>query len=406
MRLSTQTFFQNSSTAIIDINSQVQRLQQQISSGERLLTAADDPVAAARILQLESELGKSDQYKRNIDLAEGRLQLMEGSVAGVEDIIQRVRELVIQSGNGALTNNERTQIATEIEERTKQLVDLTNTRDSGGDYIFGGFNVDAPAFAENASGFDYQGDEGVRLVQIANSSYVAISESGERLFSDIPVARNEVAATAVGSNLGGVVITSAEVTDQAAFDAVFPEDFVVTFNDLNNIAPAAPNYTITRRSDGAAVATDVVYDAASGITFSGFTLELDGVPQQGDQFVVQSTNTSDMLTTVQRIARDMATFNNSTDRDAFIADALNDLDSVFDTLSQGRSRIGARLNTIESTRNTLEITDVNNQATLSSIRDLDYNEAISQLSFQSFVLEAAQQSFVRVSNLSLFNFLR
>ena len=194
--------------------------------------------------------------------------------------------------------------------------------------------------------------------------------------------------------------------DQAAFDAVFPEDFVVTFNDLSNIAPAAPNYTITRRSDGAAVATDVAYNAASGITFSGFTLELDGVPQQGDQFVVQSTNTSDMLTTVQRIARDMATFNNSTDRDAFIADALNDLDSVFDTLSQGRSRIGARLNTIESTRNTLEITDVNNQATLSSIRDLDYNEAISQLSFQSFVLEAAQQSFVRVSNLSLFNFLR
>ncbi len=180
MRLSTQTFFQNSSTAIIDINSQVQRLQQQISSGERLLSAADDPVAAARILQLESELGKSDQYKRNIDLAEGRLQLIEGSVAGVEDIIQRVRELVIQSGNGALTNNERTQIATEIEERTKQLVDLTNTRDSGGDYIFGGFNVDAPAFAENASGFDYQGDEGVRLVQIASSSYVAISESGEQ----------------------------------------------------------------------------------------------------------------------------------------------------------------------------------------------------------------------------------
>ena len=85
MRLSTQTFFQNSSTAIIDINSQVQRLQQQISSGERLLTAADDPVAAARILQLESELGKSDQYKRNIDLAEGRLELIEGSVAGVED---------------------------------------------------------------------------------------------------------------------------------------------------------------------------------------------------------------------------------------------------------------------------------------------------------------------------------
>jgi flagellar hook-associated protein 3 FlgL len=387
MRLSTQTFFQNSSTAIIDINSQVQRLQQQISSGERLLTAADDPVAAARILQLESELGKSDQYKRNIDLAEGRLQLIEGSVAGVEDIIQRVRELVIQSGNGALTNNERTQIATEIEERTKQLVDLTNTRDSGGDYIFGGFNVDAPAFAENASGFDYQGDEGVRLVQIANSSYVAISESGERLFSDIPVSRNEVATTAVSANLGGVAITSAEITDQAAFDAVFPEDFVVTF-------------------DGAAVATDGAYNAASGITLSGFTLELDGVPQQGDQFVVQSTNTSDMLTTVQRIARDMATFNNSTDRDAFIADALNDLDSVFDTLSQGRSRIGARLNTIESTRNTLEITDVNNQATLSSIRDLDYNEAISQLSFQSFVLEAAQQSFVRVSNLSLFNFLR
>ncbi|WP_281955339.1 flagellin, partial [Pseudophaeobacter arcticus] len=72
----------------------------------------------------------------------------------------------------------------------------------------------------------------------------------------------------------------------------------------------------------------------------------------------------------------------------------------------GRSKIGARLNTLETARNTQDSLDLANNEIVSELRDLDYAEAVSRLTFQSFVLEAAQSSFVRISSLSLFNFLR
>jgi len=67
--------------------------------------------------------------------------------------------------------------------------------------------------------------------------------------------------------------------------------------------------------------------------------------------------------------------------------------------------LGARMNSIDSTRNLHVDLELQAQEVLSKVRDLDFAEAVSRLSFQSFLLEAAQQSFVRVSGLSLFNAL-
>ena len=161
---------------------------------------------------------------------------------------------------------------------------------------------------------------------------------------------------------------------------------------------------------GAVESTDVPYDPVVGIQFNGISVALDGVPQQGDQYLIQSTNTGDMLGTIQGIVDNIASFpddtNGSDERSAFIGDTIDNLNNIQDSLLQGRSRIGARLNTIDTTRSTLEAANISNQEILSDIRDLDYAEAISTLSFQSFVLEAAQQSFTRIAGLSLFNFLR
>ena len=250
MRLSTQQFFLQGSTAITDVSTQVQRTQQQISSNQRLLSAADDPVAATRILKIEAQLSVNNQFTRNIDLAESRLQIIEGSLSSVEEVILRVKELVIRSGNGALSNNERSKLAIEIDERLDELVDLVNTRDADGDYIFGGFQVDSPPFVENSGQYQYTGDEGVRLVQVSNSSYVAISEPGDTLFQSIPVVNNQVVSSEVETNISNVSIVDTEITDQATFDAIFPEDYIVEFGNINNVAPPGPNYSITRRSDG------------------------------------------------------------------------------------------------------------------------------------------------------------
>ncbi|MGB5324058.1 MAG: flagellar hook-associated protein FlgL [Pseudomonadales bacterium] len=406
MRLSTQQFFQQGVKSLGDLSTRTKETQQQISSGKRLLSTADDPVAATRIQKLETQLAVSGQFQRNIDLAENRLAQIEQSLSSIESVITRTRELVVQSGNGALTNNERRLIALEIETRTVELEDLLNTRDANGNYIFAGFMVDKKPFEKVDGAYQYAGDDGQQLIQISSDASIAISLPGGDLFNNIPLENNNVLASTLSPGASSLAVTFAEVSDQAVFDAGFPEDYVVEFNDINAVAPPAQNYSISRRSDGAVLAANQLYDPVAGISFNGITVEATGSPLPGDQILLEAINKGNLLTTVERISRDMSRQPTGPDREAFVNDALNNLDAVQDKLLAARAQAGARLNTLETTRSAELDRELGYQEILSDIRDLDYAEAISNLSFLSFTLEAAQQSFARVASLSLFNFLR
>lgn len=406
MRVSSQQLFLQNIANISDLNAQTQRAQQQIASGKKQLSAADDPVAAVRILQLENQLSSSDQFQRNIDLAENRLQTIESSLASIESVILRIQELMTRANNGAFSNEDRRAIALEMEERLAELVTLANTRDRDGDYVFGGFKTSEPPFVQVGNNFEYRGDEGVRLVQTSDSSYTAISVSGETLFQNISTGSNLAKGGVHPANLSDVEVLDVTVEDQVQFDAVFGEDYIIQFNPVANVAPAGPNYSVLRRDDGAVLVADQPYDPVSGISFNGLQITLSGTPLPGDVYTVESTRQRDLLSTVRFLADNVAAIADPTDRQVFFEQADESLDNVMETLSRGRSRIGARLNSLDSTRDSLAASTLNNQEILGEIRDLDYAEAVSNLTFLTFVLEATQQSFVRVSGLSLFNFLR
>lgn len=406
MRLSTEQFFRQGVNALSDLSERTKNTQTQISSGRRLLSAADDPVAATRIQQLETQLALSGQYQRNIDLAESRLAQIEQAISSVEEVVTRIRELVVQSGNGALTNRERGLIAIEIETRTAELQDLANTRDSDGNFIFAGFTVDREPFSKVDGAYQYFGDDGQQVVQISDGAKIAISVPGSEVFANIPLQENSVLAQTVSPAGGDLSVTFAEVSDQALFDSGFPEDYVIEFNDINAVFPPAQNYTISRLSDGEVLQANTLYDPVAGISFNGVLVQAVGTPLAGDRILVESVNKDTMLTTVERIARDMSRQPDGAAREAFINNALENLDAVQDSLLSARAQAGARLNTLETTRAAELDRELGYQEVLAEIRDLDYAEAISNLSFLTFTLEAAQQSFARVANLSLFNFIR
>ena len=406
MRISTAQIFNGGLAGILNASEQAARTQEQISSGRRILTPSDDPVASARILEAEAELAASAQYQRNIDNVEGRLLVAEDQIASVEEVILRVNELVLQAANGTQTNETRGLIAVEIRQRLEQLEGLVNARDANGDYIFSGFRTDTPAFALQGNQYVYQGDEGQRFEQIANGLRIAANETGMALFADVPISSNDVLISAASTNSSDAAVVRGDVVDQALYDAVAPTNFRVTFNPLGNVAPAGPNYTVTTLPSGDVVLADQPYAPGDVISFNGIEIELSAAPDPGDVIEIDATQSRDMLTTIRGIADNLTAFDNADDRKAFVDTAIDDIRLIQQTLSQGRSRIGSSLNTLEDTRASQQSLDVFNQSVVSQLRDLDYAEAISRLSFQTFVLEAAQSSFSRVANLSLFNFLR
>ncbi len=85
---------------------------------------------------------------------------------------------------------------------------------------------------------------------------------------------------------------------------------------------------------------------------------------------------------------------------------LSDLDAALENFLQIRTSVGARLNALDDQENQNEKYSVDMQSVLSKTQDLDYAEAISRFNQENTALQAAQQAFARVQNLSLFNFLR
>jgi len=409
VRISSIDIFNIANSSMQKSNTEIAKTQQQLSSGQRVLTPSDDPVASLKIMELDNELSRIDQYNKNIDSAENTLQQTEGLIDGVIDIIQRVRELTIQAGNtGVNTSAQYDALANEVEGRLEELLNISNSRDANGDFVFSGFKGEIQPFSGNAEdGFEYHGDDGQRRVKTANNSTLAVSNSGRDVFLDIPSANNTVFGYASESNQGEVSISVPQVVDQTSYDAFYPEDFVIRFNAVGDVSPPRMTYTVTERSTGNVIVEQQNYNQGEKITIQGVSLNMVGNPATGDTVVVESSNKQDLMTTLANLVNAMrGVKDNQSGKQEItkvVADTLNNLNNAQVKMLGVMSSLGARQNSLQTTRELHIDSELYSRQALADLRDLDYAEASTRLAMQTMILEAAQASFVRVTSLSLFD---
>lgn len=407
MRISSLQAFQNGVQGIQRNYAEAIRTNEQISSGNRILTPADDPVASVRLMQLEQQQNMLDQYQGNLTAANNSLVQEESTLNSVNNIMHRVRELALEAGNGALSQHDRQAIAVELQEREDELLGLMNSRNARGEYLFAGFQGKTQPFVRETDGsYRYKGDEGQRQLQIGSSLNVAIGDNGKQVFQNI-VNDARLNADTTATTL---TVFAPEVTDEDAF-ASFPAAGVeVHFGDP---ADDPQTYAVFARpyaaGDTALDSGDIA--ASQEISYAGVVVEFAGTPADGDKIsVTLADEKQGVLDTIQQLRTalednlDTPAGKRKT-REA-VASALTNIDHAMINIDSTRGAIGARLNVIESTQNSNEEVAVVNAKVQAELREVDYPEAISRLAFQSVVLEAAQQSFVKVSQLNLFDKIR
>ena len=408
MRISNIQIFDSALRNILNAQSQVQRTQEQLASGKRVLTPADDPPAAALALRVEQEIALGEQFVRNVDVAQRDLNQEEVQLTSVENILFRLRELVIQSGDGAFSNSERASIITEAQALRESLIGIGNSQLANGEFLFSGFQGDTQPFVTRATGaVEYQGDQGRRFLQISPGVDVEVRDNGRKLFVDIAAANNTFVSRVNALNTGTGDIDTGRIVDQATFDAIFPDDLIITFDNPPS------TFSVAQRDHVTGILTPVIaaqpYVAGQAITIGGVEFHIIGTPAIGDEFIIESSTSQSLVDTVQRFITGLQaspdTPAGSIERTRVIAETLNNLDSAEVHIFAARGELGSRLNAIDLAREEHLSVELANREALSDLTDLDFNEAVSNLSFQSFILEAAQQSFARISNLSLFNFL-
>ena len=404
MRVSSNTIFE---TGVSLMNRQTEALlktQQQLATGRRVLTPADDPIAASRALQIEQADSVNTQHGVNRKSAAASLGLAEQALAQSINALQNARVRAVEAGNGSFSRKEYEAIAADLRGLRAELLGAANATDGEGYYLFAGYQAAAKPFVESGSGMQYVGDDGVRLAQVSASRQIAVSESGARTFMRIAQGNGDFVVAAAAGNNGSGTYDLGSVIDRAALTGA---DYRIDFS----VSAGVTTYDVVNVSSGATVLAAQAYTSGAAIEFDGMRVQIDGAPANGDRFDIAPSRSQDVFTTLDRL---IATLENSdtttlAGRAALgngLTDALGNIDQALDNTISARSGIGSRLREVESLDSIGEDLALQYQQTLSDLRDVDYARAISDLTRQQTFLEAAQQSFVQISRLSLFDFLR
>jgi flagellar hook-associated protein 3 FlgL len=304
MRISTNTLYQAGISKISSLQADQVKLQQQISTGKRIGAPSDDPVAAARALEVSYAQGVNSKFTDTRKTATTMLSTLESNLTGVTNLLVATQSTLVGAGNGTYSNQERANIATELSGSLQALIGMANTQDATGNYLYAGFNTATKPFTTTATGATYTGDSNQQLLQVDAQRQMAVSVSGDNVFQS---GGNDVFAAL--SNL--VTLLNTPITNAA--------------------------------------------------TQAAFTTGL--------------------------------------------ASAMTNLQGSVDNILNVRASIGSKLNEIDALNITGSARDLQFSKSLSDLQDTDYASALSDLSKNQTIMDAAQKSFIAVTGLSLFKYM-
>ena len=429
MRISTVWSQQSSLNSILQQQVNINNTQSQLSSGKRLLQPSDDPVSATRILAFKDEINQTNQYQRNIDTARERNIIQESSIESAENILFRARELTIQAATDTLNNNDRLTIKHEIDQLLDNLLGIANTQNANGEYIFSGYlsNTKPFEFDDQLDAYEYLGGEQQRLIQVSPERRIADGELGYKLFQEIQSTSQEAS---VANGKRSIFNTLSDLSDALATEFTDPQaiiqgsNFIETPVDLTGSSfdiVSETGTTISVSLTGTFNSIDEIKDAinaTTGLSSAGIEAHSNGNRLEfvsltrGASSTIAISNIAGSFGTVAGFSSgdsgssiDLTTNDTGELLFTITDEILTDLDNALDSFLQARTAIGSRLKTMDNQEVQNEKFILDLQTTLSNIEDLDYAEAVTRFNLQDIALQAAQQSFTRVQNLSLFNFL-
>lgn len=158
-RLTTATMYGSLMESLSQSQRNIQNLQQQIASGNKYSKLSDNPSAISRSLSVQSALNANDRYQTNTTNGITMLRYADSALNNVLDAAQSIRNLIIQAGDGALSDDQLKDITAQIEANKKIMMDNLNAKVSG-QYIFGGTDTSKQPFVEMPDGsIKYQGTD-------------------------------------------------------------------------------------------------------------------------------------------------------------------------------------------------------------------------------------------------------
>ncbi|UGQ49268.1 flagellar hook-associated protein FlgL [Massilia endophytica] len=411
MRISTSQIYDAGVSQLSTLQGNLLKTQLQLSTGRRVLTPSDDPVASARALEVTQSKELNTQYATNRQTANSTLSQVDLALSSVGDLLDDVKDTVLYAGNPSLTPANREALAVELEGRLRDMLALANSADGTGGYLFSGYKTNTQPYVQTATGANYFGDQGVRELQVATGRKLAISTSGTSIFENNITGNGTFLTQADPGNVGrggtGVVSPGSVVDAALLTGHDYTVDFTITAQpDGTNLT----EYTVTDATTGTLLTSPALpYKAGDPIVFDGMQFDIKGEPAHGDIFTVKPSQNQSLFTTIQGVIDTLRGPAGTPADGAALTNALSianqNITNAQDNVLSVRASIGAGLKEVDYLDSSGIDINIQYEAQIAKFIEVDPIEAISRFTQQQASLEAAQKSFKAASSLSLFNYL-
>jgi flagellar hook-associated protein 3 FlgL len=402
MRITTNMVYNRNISSLNNANERLSTAYEQLQSGDKFKTSGEDPSGMSQKMALTKEIDLFKQYGVNGSLLENSLGHEETVLTALNTAMTSAQTLIQKANDSAVGSDDRKAIASELEGLQKQMFDLMNSKNSQGEFIFGGNQSKTQPFVKDASGnYLFQGDTGQRNIQVSPTVQIAANDSGFNLFEIVPTRRTSSAGSA-NIQVG--------VADQGNFDSFYRNNYdpALASNQYTVTTAAGAPDTYEIRDGGGTLLQSGDYVAGNKIPFNGLELTLD-LPAGGaaQNFVLDPPQNNNILDGMSDFITALRDPNITPDTfQVKVADATSHMKNARLNVDQGLGEIGGRMNSLEQVLGSNEGLSTLNQQARAKVSEADLYEVIAALSKEDAALSASQLSFSKISKLTLFDYIR
>ena len=410
-RVSTANQYDTALRNIGQRHTSLSNLQENLTSGKRVVRPSDDPVSAAQAERAINRLARIQTEQRALETQRNAIAQAESALGDAIGLIQNFRELTVSAGGGTLTPNDRATIANQLQGLREQIVEVANRKDTNGLPLLGALgSALAPFLGPLSTTPDYSF---AGLPGQTSSTGVTIPGmlDGDSAFMFNPQ-RDGVYNAAVSSIPNTRQLTTSAVTPVDK-SLVTGDNYTITFSAVGPGATpgtSTATYTLTNTTTGAISAPVTVPDYPSDkpLTIAmtdvpGLSFTITGNPANGDTITLQPSPS--IFSTLDSAIRDIRDAPNSNAAIQAVGQALANMDIGLERLHNMRGYAGELLNRADRITGDQEKRSIQLEGDRSRAEDLDMIKGISDFQNQQVGYEAALKSYAQVQKLSLFNFI-
>jgi len=408
-RLSTANQYDIAIRNVSQRQSALSGLQENLTSGKRVVRPSDDPVAAAQAERALTRLTRNETDLRALEMQRNTMALAESALGQAGDAMQEFRQLVVSAGNGAYTQTERDAVVQQLVGLRDQIMGYANSKDTDGLPLFQALGSAQSPFTGAAASVQFKGLPGQHA---SGNTQIAKVLDGNAAWMSVPTGNGVFQVSLGTTNTGKALSDLGKVTNPSAltgnnYSITFTVVGSVTTYDVVDNGPPPPALPAAPTS----VLSGQPFTNPATIAFDGLSLQISGLPDNGDRFDITASEPSSVFTVLETTIaaiRDARNLDGSTDSIRLthgITRGLTEIDSAMNRLQTSRSLAGDLLNRADRIEGELDKRAIQLEDDRSRAEDLDMIKGISDFQNQQVGYEAALKSYAQVQQLSLFKFI-